>query len=112
METLLSQWRNEQLEIAARTILIADDQAEKTFCPNTREFSSFLQNIEDKLIGGVDVSFGDGNSAIAVYVITCNNEVIFKDALIFEITQPYISSYLGKFSVIFACVVTLQNNET
>lgn len=96
MDDLLSQWREKQYEIASKSKVLDDDQTAMRNCPNTVEFSHLPQTIQDKLIGGVDVSFGDGDSAIAVYVITRNYQVLYTDTLLYNISQPYVSSYLGK----------------
>lgn len=95
MDDLLSQWREKQYEIASKSKVLDDDQTAMRNCPNTVEFSHLPQTIQDKLIGGVDVSFGDGDSAIAVYVITRNYQVLYTDTLLYNISQPYVSSYLA-----------------
>jgi len=99
-EDLLSQWRQEQHEIASQTNVPADDLSLAKICPGGgREYSYLSPTIQDKLIGGVDVSFGDDNLAIAVYVITRNHKVLYEDKLMYTLTQPYVSSYLGEIFV-------------
>jgi deoxyinosine 3'endonuclease (endonuclease V) len=95
MGSLLDQWREEQYDVASKTEVLADDLNELNECPNSVEFSHFSQSVQGKLIGGVDVSFGEGDAAIAVYVITRNHEVVYTDTLLFNITHPYVSSYLA-----------------
>jgi hypothetical protein len=65
---------------------------------NNRTYCCHDNKNNNKLIGGVDVSFGHVNrdNAVAVYVITRNLEVIYRDSLVFTVTQPYISSFLGE----------------
>lgn len=117
MEKLLLNWREEQYEIASKNKVFDDDQAAVRSCPDTAEFSYLRsQRIKDKLIGGVDVSFGEGDRAIAVYVVTCNLNVVYEDTLLYNISQPYVSSYLGKnftqfyFTSALQLIITCMNS--
>jgi deoxyinosine 3'endonuclease (endonuclease V) len=102
MDETLSKWREEQLQIASKLLIVDDNVSELENCQGkSNKFSRarLSQSIKDKLIGGVDVSFGEDDRAIAVYVITRNHEVIYQDSLVYTIDQPYVSSYLGKYEV-------------
>ena len=100
MDKMLSNWREEQLQIASKAYIIADDDSQLKHCRgSSKEFSTCISHsIKEKLIGGVDVSFGDPQSdqAIAVYVVTRNHQVIYQDSMVFTLSQPYVSSYLGE----------------
>jgi len=98
MDKMLSNWREEQLLIASKACIIADDDTQLKHCRgSSKEFSTCISHsIKDKLIGGVDVSFGDNDKAIAVYVVTRNHQVIYQDSIVFTLRQPYVSSYLGE----------------
>ena len=95
MEDLLSKWRKEQIEIASKVKVLDDDPTKLKDHPDSSQYPHVMHSIKDKLIGGVDVSFGENDSAVAVYVVTRNHDVIYKNSLIFTITQPYVSSFLG-----------------
>lgn len=108
MEQLLSQWTQEQNEIASKVKIRPDDPLLLRDYPGSLEFSSHATLAssssllyKDKLIGGVDVSFagGDNNSAVAVYVITRDLEVIYSDSLVYTVTQCYVSSFLGEYEM-------------
>eukprot|EP00979_Chaetoceros_neogracilis_P000591 scaffold141_cov238-Chaetoceros_neogracile.AAC.1 len=77
MDETLSKWREEQLQIASKLLIVDDNVSELENCQGkSNKFSRarLSQSIKDKLIGGVDVSFGEDDRAIAVYVITRNHE--------------------------------------
>jgi deoxyinosine 3'endonuclease (endonuclease V) len=101
MDKMLSNWREEQLQIASKACIIADDNSQLKRCRgSSEEFSTCTYSIKEKLIGGVDVSFGDdpqSDQAIAVYVVTRNHQVIYQDSMVFTLSQPYVSSYLGEY---------------
>mmetsp|Transcript_4625 Transcript_4625/g.7024 ORF Transcript_4625/g.7024 Transcript_4625/m.7024 type:complete len:331 (+) Transcript_4625:84-1076(+) len=96
MEDLLSQWKKVQHEIASKTHVPPDDNHSfRGYFNDNREYGCLYPSIQDKLIGGVDVSFGEGDLAVAVYVITQNHKVVYRDSIEYSITQPYISSFLA-----------------
>ena len=97
MDDLIAKWRIEQHEIASKTKVLYDshDEDKGVDAVAGATFSKCSYHIQDKLIGGVDVSFGDDNSAIAVYVITRNQQVIYTDSLSYKLSVPYVSSYLA-----------------
>jgi len=101
MDDLLAKWRQEQLEIAEQVEVKPDEEylnQQHTLPAILRDYRAHSWSDtkhHDKLVGGVDISFGAGNHAIAVYVILKHCEVIYQDSLAFELTQPYVSSYLG-----------------
>jgi Endonuclease V. len=122
----IDQWQKIQKEIASKVTILPDDVSLLNDCPGSHEFcyhtsklpassSSFSSSssssyrpllLEEKLIGGVDLSFPPGQScsdhpdddhtAVAVYVILRNYQVIYQDSLMFTIVQPYVSSFLGE----------------
>jgi hypothetical protein len=109
----IDQWEVEQEKIASRVTIIPDNTLLLNECPGSHEFcyynlgsSSSSSIVGEKLIGGVDVSFPCGNpldghgrdhdTAVAVYVITRNFQVIYQDSVVCTMTQPYISSFLGE----------------
>ena len=99
MNDILSKWREEQLQIASKLRTVDDDVSQLERCQGSSNMFSrarISHSIKDKLIGGVDVSFGEDDQAIAVYVITRNHEIIYQDNLVYTISQPYVSSYLGE----------------
>ena len=97
MDDRIAKWRIEQHEIASKTKVLYDshDEDKGVDAVAGATFSKCSYHIQDKLIGGVDVSFGDDNSAIAVYVITRNQQVIYTDSLSYKLSVPYVSSYLA-----------------
>ena len=52
---------------------------------------------EVRFVGGVDVTHGDNNMAVAGLVVVDANDltVVYEDTILREITVPYISSFLG-----------------
>lgn len=85
--TLLEKWRAEQQDIANQVIALPDEPYSN--------YQSFTIDINNKLFGGVDISFGENKSAVAVYVVMKNNEIIYKDHVFFQLTVPYVSSFLA-----------------
>lgn len=128
MEKLpIDQWQKIQKEIASKVKILPDGISLLNDCPGSHEFcyhtsklhssSSFSSSssssssyrpllFEEKLIGGVDLSFPPGQSCadhpdddhttVAVYVILRNYQVIYQDNLMFTMEQPYVSSFLGE----------------
>lgn len=94
MEDQLQLWREEQLRIASKVIIRPDqDKALSGY-----KYLNTKSDDEDTiplLLGGVDVSFGENDSAIAVYVVTQDETVIYQDIIEFKLTVPYFSSYLA-----------------
>ena len=87
---ILAKWRAEQEDIANQVISLPDGPAA---CSSNYQWLPI--DIDDKLFGGMDISFGDNDSAVAVYVIMKNNEIVYQDHLFFHVTVPYVSSYLA-----------------
>lgn len=99
-QEILQKWQKEQLYVASKCKILQDDISSRIPFPSstkntTTEFCQINCCTKDKLFGGVDVSFGADNKAIAVYVILKNLEVIYEDELLYELKVPYQSSYLA-----------------
>lgn len=97
---ILQKWQKEQLDVASKCRILQDDIFSRIPFPSstentTTEFCQINCCTKDKLFGGVDVSFGPNNKAIAVYVILKNLQVIYEDELLYELKVPYQSSYLA-----------------
>mmetsp|Transcript_7786 Transcript_7786/g.14681 ORF Transcript_7786/g.14681 Transcript_7786/m.14681 type:complete len:375 (-) Transcript_7786:132-1256(-) len=126
---ILELWKQQQKDIASKVSILSDDFSSLNDCPESRDFSyyklprssscssppfssssssSLLFRLDEKFIGGVDVSFPNrdpcdddhthgeqDDTAVAVYVIIRNFQVIYQDSLVCKITQPYISSFLA-----------------
>jgi deoxyinosine 3'endonuclease (endonuclease V) len=90
----MERWREEQLRIASKVVKLPDEQVPSEGGYN---FVSFSKKNDDLiLLGGVDVSFFSGSdSAVAVYVVTKGESVIYQDSIKFQIQVPYVSSYLA-----------------
>lgn len=101
LEARLAKWRQEQYRVAEQVVVVDDDNSQD-------DSSSGIQNghryrvkppnqYSDKLYGGVDVSFPEeeGNPAVAVYCIVRKDEVVYHDHETFDLTIPYVSSYLS-----------------
>lgn len=112
-DELQTAWRIEQHKVASQVILQPNPDIQiQTPCTNTQstpihnannnannalsqdEFQSLPIHAHHRL-GGVDVSFGPNNQAIAVYVITQGPQILYRKTLSYELTVPYISSYLS-----------------
>lgn len=91
-DQLKDHWHAEQLKIASAVEIIADesrrDQGLKHLTFSSKQNDSIA-------VGGVDVSFGDNDLAVAVYVVTKGEEVIYQDSITYTLDVPYISSYLA-----------------
>jgi deoxyinosine 3'endonuclease (endonuclease V) len=85
---LLAKWRAEQEEIAKQVIALPDAEPYS-------QYQSIPVDTNNKLFGGVDISFGENESAVAVYVIMKNNEIVHQDHVFFQLSVPYVSSYLA-----------------
>jgi deoxyinosine 3'endonuclease (endonuclease V) len=88
----LEDWKKEQLSIASQVIRIEDSNDDDT------QFKVLPRSAVGALYGGVDVSFPENESdpAVATYVILQpNGKVVYRDYLYFDLTVPYISSYLS-----------------
>jgi deoxyinosine 3'endonuclease (endonuclease V) len=95
MEEQLQQWREVQKSIASQVTICPDEyQANSS---GYRDLTFSTKKDDAMLLGGVDVSFSSGEkkTAIAVYVVTRNEDVVYQDVLEFELTVPYFSSYLA-----------------
>mmetsp|Transcript_13129 Transcript_13129/g.19878 ORF Transcript_13129/g.19878 Transcript_13129/m.19878 type:complete len:331 (-) Transcript_13129:1344-2336(-) len=97
MEEQLRKWRDEQLNISSQVIIRPD---EDSFISGYK-FLPISGNVgkganDGKVLGGVDVSFGKGNSAVAVYVVLNRDDtIVYQDSIEFTLTVPYVSSYLA-----------------
>ncbi len=94
MTDQMDVWREEQLRIASKIVKLPNEQVPSEGGYN---FISFSKKDDDlMLLGGVDVSFfGGSDSAVAVYVVTKGERVIYQDSITFQIQVPYVSSYLA-----------------
>lgn len=87
-------WREEQLRVASKVVKLPNEQVPSEGGYNFVSFSK--KNDDLMLLGGVDVSFFSGSdSAVAVYVVTKGERVIYQDSIKFQIQVPYVSSYLA-----------------
>ena len=95
-QEILQKWQKEQLDVASKCKILQDDISLRIPFPSntSTEFCQINCCTKDKLFGGVDVSFGPDNKAIAVYVILKNLKVVYEDELLYELKVPYQSSYL------------------
>eukprot|EP00978_Attheya_sp_CCMP212_P004712 scaffold10348_cov54-Attheya_sp.AAC.5 len=105
----LSEWTEEQHVVASQVIVRDDPQLSDNMM--TDQSSSGLgrffnickplsqESFTKKLVfGGVDVSFPDreGDPAVAVYVVVdLEGQLIYQDEETFDLTIPYVSSYLS-----------------
>lgn len=94
MEHQLALWREDQLKIAAQVIKIPDENVQ---CEGGYKYIKYSTKSDDLiLLGGVDVSFsGENDLAVAVYVISKGESIVYQDSIQFQIKVPYISSYLA-----------------
>ncbi len=88
----LEAWRTEQLEIASAVEIIPDADSGDH---GIKHLSFSTKQDDAKRVGGVDVSFGDNDLAVAVYVITKGEEIIYQDSVTYTLDVPYVSSYLA-----------------
>jgi deoxyinosine 3'endonuclease (endonuclease V) len=111
MEGQLKVWIEEQLEIASRVIKYPDDDSEFEEEEYNGEDGVIVRSPEEsvrykymtystkpedaKFFGGVDISFGQNDLAIAVYVITKDESIVYQDSIEFQLTVPYVSSFLA-----------------
>jgi deoxyinosine 3'endonuclease (endonuclease V) len=63
--------------------------------PYFSRFMPFPHRYAVDYVKFLDVSFGKNDSAIAVYVVTKGEEVVYQDHMMFTLTLPYVSSYLS-----------------
>mmetsp|Transcript_3403 Transcript_3403/g.3904 ORF Transcript_3403/g.3904 Transcript_3403/m.3904 type:complete len:191 (-) Transcript_3403:573-1145(-) len=93
-ETILQEWRKEQIQVAAQVIKRPDKEQEGDGTDlNYKRLSIDIK--AETLLGGIDVSFGENNTAVAVYVVTKNDTLVYQDAIKYTLTVPYVSSYLA-----------------
>lgn len=101
----LEEWRAIQRDVAKNVEIEANDKyisrksGDDELLPINKHlpslYNAHMVERQRKLIGGVDISFGKGNAAVAVYVVVEENTVVYQDSLSFELSQPYVSSYLA-----------------
>ena len=115
-DELQTAWRIEQLKVASKVILQPNPDIHiQTSCTSTTnnndlsrdDFQTLPIHVDvntnvhvqnhHRRLGGVDVSFGPNNEAIAVYVITQGpqQEILYRKTLVYPLTVPYVSSYLS-----------------
>jgi len=105
-EELQKIWRIEQHKVASQVIQKANadlqidigtdaDITNRTFPQHYMYHSLPVHTQHVHLLGGVDVSFGPNNTAIAVYVITQGQDIVYCQSLRYTLTVPYVSSYLS-----------------
>jgi len=95
-ETILQEWRKEQIQVAAQVIKRPDKEQEGDGTDlNYKRLSIDIK--AETLLGGIDVSFGENNTAVAVYVVTKNDTLVYQDAIKYTLTVPYVSSYTWPF---------------
>lgn len=88
----LEIWREEQLRVASKVKKCPDEDAAIS---GYKCFTFSRSKDDTMLLGGVDISFGEKDFAIAVYVITKGEKVVYQDTIEFQLTVPYYSSYLA-----------------
>lgn len=103
LDERLQTWRAEQCRVASHVVIKKDSLAEGSFVDTKARFKSvscFDASSESSMLyGGVDVSFPAKNQdpAVAVYVVMdwSTQQVVYHDYEYFELTVPYVSSYLS-----------------
>jgi len=108
LEMRLSEWREEQHVVASQVIVRDDPQLSDNMMMDPSSGLGRFFNIckplsqesctKKLLFGGVDVSFPDreGDPAVAVYVVVgLEGQLIYQDEETFDLTIPYVSSYLS-----------------
>lgn len=96
----LKAWRKEQYRVASQVVV--QENTCVSLVDNDRFQCLPLQDNSSNsscLFGGVDVSFpsNENEKAVAVYVVldSRTNTVVYHDHEYFELTVPYVSSYLS-----------------
>ena len=113
MDDQLKAWRAEQLKIASAVEIIPDKEDSRSEQGIT--YLPFSTKHEDAIyVGGVDVGFGDNDSAVAVYVVTKGEEIVYQDSISYTLDVPYVSSYLAfrEIEPLTALVLKQKNNQS
>lgn len=93
----LETWKQIQHEVASRVSILPDSIFSSSLKHERYQHHRSPRLKADRLYDGVDVSFpsSDDDPAVAVYVILRGCERVYVDHEIFELSVPYVSSFLS-----------------
>ena len=100
-EETLNIWKEKQNDIASKVIILQDDETTNKMQPLESRYKSYpsIPSHREELYGGVDISFPGTkvkhNLSVAVYVIMKGQEMIYHSYEFFQISIPYVSSFLA-----------------
>eukprot|EP00816_Leptocylindrus_hargravesii_P006003 CAMPEP_0196814054 /NCGR_PEP_ID=MMETSP1362-20130617/41042_1 /TAXON_ID=163516 /ORGANISM="Leptocylindrus danicus, Strain CCMP1856" /LENGTH=246 /DNA_ID=CAMNT_0042190557 /DNA_START=279 /DNA_END=1016 /DNA_ORIENTATION=- len=102
---LLAKWNGEQHVISSKVVVLPDPNESSSLSPfsSVSGLSDYRclgkAGHKDALYGGLDVSFPneeeDDMPSVAVYVVLRGDKIVYQDSLSFQLTLPYVSSYLA-----------------